>query len=236
MPRSLLVESLLTCPASNLMQLPPYHLQSLFFAQWKPLSVFQRRVRGWIMELEFAKKFLATFSFDLKPKKAQLKKLYDFGDIKPGDHVSLPRKVEIYEGKETVQKDSIHHHAIYVGEHEGERKFAEFNGDDKLDAKIVLTPIDVFFGNITEFYYIPYGGLDKDAENESRKVCLEAALTYAKYPRFFGDYCPFTNNCETFALVCKIGQRESEQVKLIFDSIEKDLNSEDSKVKNFDES
>jgi hypothetical protein len=243
MVRSLLVEAFLATSSHDLALLPNNHLNLLFFEQKHLISILQRRWKRFLLKMEAFHFFVQQMDFDLTPQDAQIKKHWQVGQLKPGDHVSVTQVREVFDvGKKNyVERTGYHHHLIYVGD----EKFIEFTGPDNNKDNATITDtldIDKFLEGLPStkthpkgfFYLIPYKMKpdSKISEEEARAGAVKTAKYFKDRPEEIGKYDVVKNNCEHFALRCKLGinRFKNTQVQKFIEFIKKDLEKKDSKM------
>ena len=128
--------------------------------------------------------------------------------LKPGDHIYVYRALGFYQ-----------HHGIYTGK--PGREVIHFSGIEKKSkstARVRVTTLDEFLGGGT-LRLVAYDEDERRAYWKKRgtshflKSCLASSVVstaeyYLNNPDEFGEYNVIFNNCEDFAMHCKLQERK----------------------------
>ncbi len=133
----------------------------------------------------------------------------DPSDLKPADHIYVYRALGVYS-----------HHGIYTGNHG--REVIHFTGDSFADAYVQASTVDEFCDDGTLHLvaydvhpitkYVSRRGTSHWVKSHPADEVISTAKYYLRHPDEWGDYNLLFNNCESFAVYCKIGIRISDQV------------------------
>lgn len=149
-----------------------------------------------------------------RPSSDSVAHLVERSQLRPGDHIYTWRALGIYS-----------HHGIYTGK-KG-RKVIHFTGDQavlksKSSARIRASSLEEFleggslhmavYGHTKELlYYMKRSGTCYSDESDLPEKVVKRAETYLDDPDKWDDYNLFFNNCESFAVYCKTGKKQSQQ-------------------------
>ena len=149
-----------------------------------------------------------------RPSSDSLVHAVDGTQLRPGDHIYTWRALGLYS-----------HHGIFTGKKR--REVIHFTGDDavlknKSAARIRASSLEQFldggplrvavYGHKeTLLYHMKRSGTCYKEGSDTPDKVVKRAETYLDDPDTWGDYNLFFNNCESFAVYCKTGEKQSQQ-------------------------
>ena len=205
----------------------PVHIQHCLFPYSLEVKRLQRAIitrrRTRVKKMEGL--FLEQLGLNLLPSNAKVHEESDAAfHLKPGDHlvVAIDRGLGVY------------HHGLYLGLRGGKHSVAEFGSGEEggSSKRLQIIRYTDFVRGKKWVYVVPYICDSKQAEKRNRRnaVALAESMVESRDPDY-NRYSLLSWNCECFVLMCKTGQyEESEQIKKVFEWINKDIHSQHSAI------